>query len=68
MNKQNVKFPCDGCAKDIKKGEKMWSVNLYEEVWDGGAITVLDAYSAFIFCEKCAAKKDFENITVPDKK
>jgi hypothetical protein len=66
MEKQTVKFPCDDCAKYIKEGEKMWNINLYQEVWEDGAITVLDAYAAFIFCEKCAAKKDFDKIMVAE--
>lgn len=65
--KQVVEFTCDGCSKFIEEGEKMWNINLHQEVWEDGAITVLDAYAVFIFCEKCAAKKDFERITVPDK-
>ncbi len=68
MKEQNVEFPCDGCGKYIGVGKEMWSVNLNQEIWEDGAITVLDAYAAFTFCEKCAAKKDFEKITIPDKK
>jgi hypothetical protein len=67
MEKQDVEFPCSGCGNFIMEGKKIWSINLHQEVWEDGAITVLDAYSAFIFCEKCAVRKDFEKIIVPDK-
>ncbi|MFH2057934.1 MAG: hypothetical protein ABIJ59_03440 [Pseudomonadota bacterium] len=67
MKNQFFEFPCDGCAKFIKEGEKMRNIKLFQEVWEDNGTTVLDAYMVFVFCEKCAVKKDFDKITVPDK-
>ena len=45
----------------------MWSVNVHHEVSENSATTVLDAKSAYIFCEGCARQRDFDNILIPLK-
>ena len=60
-------FACDVCEKAIPDGETMWSVNVHREVFEDGAITVLEAASCWVFCEDCANLRDFPNMQVPFK-
>ena len=60
-------FPCDGCDKPIPEGTPMWSVNIHKEVFEAGAITVLQADSAKVFCEECAESLDFSSIDIKRK-
>jgi hypothetical protein len=55
-------------AKDLSfDGESMWSVNIQHEVSENWLITVLDANSAYVFCEECSQQRDFDNILIPIK-
>ena len=58
---------CSECEKIIRENELFWTVNVHHEKYADDVITVLDAKCAFIFCEECATKKDFEKIIIPDK-
>ena len=58
---------CSECESIIKSGEKYWSINLHQEVYEEGAITVLQALNSRNFCENCATIMDFEKIIVPKK-
>jgi len=58
---------CSECESIVKSGEKFWSINLHQEVYENGTITVFDALTSKIFCENCAAMMDFEEIFVPRK-
>ena len=60
-------FICSICEGFILDGETMWSVNVHHEVSENSATTVLDAKSAYIFCEGCARQRDFDNILIPLK-
>ena len=60
-------FPCDGCDKPIPEGTPMWSVNVHKEVYEAGAISVLQANSTKVFCEECADKLDFSSIEIKHK-
>jgi hypothetical protein len=64
----DMAFICSDCEKFILAGETMWSVNVHHEVWEDVSITVLDARSAFVFCEECASRRDFSNVLIPIKK
>jgi hypothetical protein len=60
-------FICSICEGFIFDGETMWSVNVQHEVSENWVITVLDANSAYVFCEECAKHRDFANILIPIK-
>ena len=60
-------FICSICEGFIFDGETMWSVNVHNEVSENWVTTVLDARSAYIFCEQCARQRDFDNILIPLK-
>jgi hypothetical protein len=60
-------FICSICEGFILDGETMWSVNVHHEVSENWVITVLNAKSAYIFCEHCAMQRDFDKILVPLK-
>ena len=63
----DMAFICSDCERFILAGETMWSVNVHHEVWEDVAITVLDARSAFVFCEECANRRDFLKVLIPIK-
>ena len=60
-------FICSICEGFILDGESMWSINVHNEVSENWVITVLDARSAYTFCEQCARQRDFDNILIPLK-
>ena len=60
-------FICSICEGFIFDGETMWSVNVHHETSENWVTTVLDAKSAYIFCEDCARQLDFDNILIPSK-
>ena len=64
---ETVYEKCSECGKPIDANESYWCVTVQNEVFDGQAVTVNDAWSVFVYCEKCAAKKNFEGIVVPSK-
>lgn len=58
---------CSECESIVMSGERFWSVNLHQEVYEEGTITVLQARTSLLFCENCATMMDFEKIIVPKK-
>ena len=58
---------CHACGKIIIENEAFWSINVHNESYEMGVITVLDAETAMIFCAECAEKCDYKNIAVPLK-
>ena len=60
-------MPCSRCGTEIPAGTPYWSVTVQHETLDGDAIEVLDAACLLMLCEACAAKSDFERVTVPEK-
>jgi hypothetical protein len=58
-------FRCCDCGKGIEDGERMWSVNIHCESMEDGVITVHQADCYDVFCESCALRHDFKNITIP---
>ena len=60
-------FICSICEGFIFDGESMWSVNIHHEISENWLITVLDAKSAYVFCEDCAKHRDFDKILIPVK-
>ena len=60
-------FICSICEGFIFDGETLWSVNVHHETSENWVTTVLDAKSAYTFCEGCARQRDFENILIPLK-
>ena len=60
-------FICSICEGFILDGETMWSVGVHHEVSENWIIRVLNARSAYIFCEQCASQHDFDNILIPPK-
>ena len=63
----DFEFRCVDCDKLIADGEPMWSVNVNREVFEDGAITVLQADSYKVYCEECAQSLDFLGIHIPRK-
>ena len=60
-------FICSICEGFIFDGESMWSITVHHAVSQNWVITVLDAKSEYVFCEKCAQQRDFANILIPNK-
>ena len=58
---------CLGCGKPILEGEPMWTVDVKYEMLDRGVISVMCSEIARVFCEACAARRDFSRIVVPVK-
>jgi hypothetical protein len=58
-------FTCVDCRRSILEGEPMWSVNVHREIFEDGAISVLQADCHLVLCEPCAAKRDFNRVVVP---
>jgi hypothetical protein len=59
-------FTCVDCRRSILEGEPMWSVNVHREIFENGAISVLQADCYLVLCEPCAAKRDFGRVHVPN--
>ena len=58
---------CTRCGTGIPAGTPYWSLTVQHEAFDGDAIEVMDARALAVLCEACAAKSDFERVTVPEK-
>lgn len=58
-------FTCVDCHRSILERESMWSVNVHREVFEDGAISVLQADCYLVLCEACAGKRDFNRVVVP---
>jgi hypothetical protein len=59
-------FTCVDCHRSILGREPMWSVNVHREVFEDGAISVLQADCHLVLCEDCAAGRDFGRVHVPN--
>ena len=59
---------CSHCGKDIEDNERHYALNLGEEVFEDGAITVIWEDEIKTFCLKCAELHDLDAIQVPLKK
>jgi len=58
---------CSHCNKNIDENEKYYTINYYKEVFEFGAVTVIEADNIKVYCLKCAALFDFAKISVPLK-
>ena len=58
---------CSSCKKEIPSGERYHALDLHQEVVEGGSVTVHDAQALFYWCQACAAKLDFDAVSVPRK-
>ena len=58
---------CSHCSKNIEDNEVHYSINFHKEVYEAGAMTVLQADGVLAYCSKCADLFDFTKIAVPLK-
>jgi len=61
-------FKCQHCKKDIEVHEKYYSINITKEVFEDGAVTVLDDERAIQFCIECGELYDLFAARAPLKR
>ena len=61
-------FTCEDCQQPIPDGEKMWSITLTHEALEDDVLQVYGhSIGLYVWCETCAANRDFKNFVVPKK-
>lgn len=64
----NVQFRCTECGGVIPDGATMWSVNIHQERFEDGGLSVLQADCYHVFCGDCAVIKAWNKVSIPDRR
>lgn len=61
-------FKCHHCKKDIAVNEEFYSISITKEVFEDGAVTVLDDDGVREYCLECGELYDLFAARVPLKR